>query len=40
MAPNQSQTEQRSKNLRTGLILAAIAVGFFCAVIVQHWLNP
>jgi hypothetical protein len=34
--PLPHASEQRARNLRTGLTLAAIAAGFFVAVILRH----
>jgi hypothetical protein len=30
--------EQRRRNIRTGLILASIALVFFVGVVVRHWI--
>ena len=33
-----SVNEQMSKNVRTGLILASIALAFFVGIIAKYWL--
>jgi hypothetical protein len=30
----------RAKNVRTAVVLACVALVFFVAVIVNHWINP
>lgn len=33
-----SMDRGNANNKKTGLILAAVALGFFCAIILEYWL--
>jgi len=33
-------SDENSRNRRTGLVLATVALAFFAGVILRHWLLP
>ncbi|HET7633355.1 MAG TPA: hypothetical protein VFK51_01385 [Burkholderiales bacterium] len=40
MNGSKDENRLRTRNVRTAIILAFVALGFFLAVIVNHWINP
>ena len=36
--PGNSMSGEKPNNTRTGLVLAAVALGFFFAIILKYWL--
>jgi len=39
MTPGIGMTRANPSNKRTGLILAAVALGFFVAIVLKYWLG-